>query len=238
MTFSIKRINAIFQKDVKDILKYWSVSTFLPLPLVLAAITGREPAANLPVEAHFVVINLTLSMVAAFLQCILIAEEREKNTLRNLMLSPANPTEILAGKSLLSFIFTVVIAVIGAKISGYEPADPFIISIAIGVSILFYIALGTLLGLLAKSVMEASMIIVPFMLLFTFGTYLKELIEEYPILSFVEYLPNVQLVNLANDVQTGAGIAEVWLNLVVIAGWLAGMCLIVVVMFKRREMDK
>ncbi|WP_164669318.1 ABC transporter permease [Virgibacillus doumboii] len=235
MTFSIKRVNAIFRKDVKDIMRYWFVSGFIPLPLVLAVITGSE--ANVPVVAHYIVINLTFTMVASYLQCVMIAEEKEKNTLRGLMLSPATPNEILTGKSLLSFISTGLIVIIGAKLSGYEPADPLIISIAIFVSILFYIALGTLLGLVTKSVMEASVIIAPVMLLFTFGTYLRELTDEYPVLSFVEYLPNIQLVNLAQDVQTGAAISAVWTELAVIAGWVVVMSLLVVMVYKRREID-
>lgn len=238
MTFSLKRVSTIFRKDVKDILRYWSVSTILVLPLVLAVITGKGGGpAIAPIEAHFVVFNLAFTMVAAYLQCVMIAEEKEKNTLRGLMLSPATPAEILTGKSLLSFLFTAVIIMIGARLSGYEPEDPLIISIAMVVSILFYIALGTLLGLLTKSVMGASMLIAPVTLLFTFGTFLQNLIGEYSMLSFVEYLPNVQLVNLAKQVQKGAGTADIWSHFALISGWVVIMGLLVVTVYKKREMD-
>ena len=55
-------------------------------------------------------------VVGSFVQCSLIAEEKEKNTLRGLMLSPASTLEILGGKSLLSLIATMTIVVIGADI--------------------------------------------------------------------------------------------------------------------------
>lgn len=54
-------------------------------------------------------INITFSMVATYVQCCLIAEEKEKNTLRSLMLSPASTSEILIGKSTLTFISTMLI---------------------------------------------------------------------------------------------------------------------------------
>lgn len=96
------------------------------------------------------------------------------------MLSPATTGEILGGKSLVSFILTIVTVVICAKLTGYEPTNLLIISIAVFVSVLFYIALGTLLGLLSKSVAEASVLILPIMFVFGFGTMFQGLMEKYP----------------------------------------------------------
>ncbi|WP_407270479.1 ABC transporter permease [Radiobacillus sp. PE A8.2] len=236
MKFSIKRLYAIFQKDVKDILKNLYVSTMIPVPLVLAFIAGREN--NPPVEAHYVAINLTFVIITAFLQCSIIAEEKEKNTLRGLMLSPASTLEILGGKSLLTFLFTGVSIILGMFVSGYQPANIFIISIAITVSIIFYIALGTLLGLMTKSVVEASVLIMPFLFIFGFGTFLQGYIDKHPVLSFVEYLPNIQLVSLANEVEMAGGIADVWSQLAVITMWAIVAGILVVTVYKRREMDK
>src|SRR5690625_5660955 len=77
------------------------------------------------------------------------------------MLSPATLPEILGGKSLVSFILTCLTIVLCAKLTGYEPASFPLIIIAIIISSLFYLALGTLLGLLSRSVIEASVIMLP-----------------------------------------------------------------------------
>ena len=54
----------------------------------------------------------------------MIAEEKEKNTLRGLLLSPLNTFEIFIGKSLLSFLLTVLMIVIVTLISQFEvPAN-------------------------------------------------------------------------------------------------------------------
>src|SRR5690606_39173865 len=96
---------AIFQKDFKDFSRNMAVSVVIIIPPILAAIYGRMGVDS--IESHYMIINIAFSMVAAFVQCCLIAEEKEKNTLRGLMLSPASTGEILAGKSLLSFILTI-----------------------------------------------------------------------------------------------------------------------------------
>jgi len=195
---------------------------------------SKEPS----IQIHYLAINLAFTMVTAFVQCALIAEEKEKNTLRGLILSPASTFEILSGKSLLSLVLTIITVIICALITGYDPANFFIVALAIFISIFFYIALGTFLGLLTKSVMEASVIILPVLILFGLGTFLKALTEEYPQLSFIEYLPNIQLELLAAEVQNGAGIADVWSHLAVIAVWVVSACVLVVATYKKRARDE
>lgn len=235
MTFSFKRVYAIFQKDLKDLTKNIFVGTTLLIPVLLAVLYVKLGEQS--IEIHFLVINLTFTTVAAFIQCTLIAEEKEKNTLRSLMLSPATTFEILGGKSLLSFIFTIVTVFICALITGYESKNIFIISLAIFISSLFYLELGTLLGLLTKSVMEASVVILPVMFLFGFGTMFQVLIEKYSQLSFLEYLPNIQLLELAKSVESGVGLLDVWIKFAVISGWVVAGGILVVIVYKNRAMD-
>lgn len=45
------------------------------------------------------IINMALILVATYVQSALVAEEKEKNTLRGLMLSPASIFEIFAAKA-------------------------------------------------------------------------------------------------------------------------------------------
>src|SRR5699024_250988 len=105
MIFSFKRMNAIFQKDLKDLTKNIYVGTSLLMPVLIAFMYGGME--DISIDAHYLIINLTLVAVAFFVQSALIAEEREKNTLRGLMLSPATIPEILGGKSLVSLLMTL-----------------------------------------------------------------------------------------------------------------------------------
>ncbi|AXI10831.1 ABC transporter permease subunit [Oceanobacillus sp. 143] len=236
MTFSMKRIMAIFQKDMKDLSKNMYITSTMILPLFFAFFYGRMD--NLTIEVHYLVINLVLAVVTAFVQCAIIAEEKEKNTLRGLMLSPATLPEILGGKSLVSFILTIGTIFICAMLTGYEPVNLSLVAIAIIVSILFYITLGTLMGLLSRSVIEASVLIMPVIFIFGFASMFQPFAENYPILSIVDYLPSIQLIEVAAAVESGSGFADVVGNLAIILAWSIVAMIATAIVFKKREMDE
>ncbi|WP_313891191.1 ABC transporter permease [Psychrobacillus sp.] len=235
MTFSWKRVNAIFQKDFKDFSRNMAVSIVIFLPLIMAAVYSRMGVDS--IQGHFMTINMTFAMVGTYVQCCLIAEEKEKNTLRGLTLSPASTLEIFGGKSLLSFVLTIIIIFFSAFLSEYRPANITIVAVAIILSSLFYIGIGTLLGLVAKSVMESSVIVLPVIGIFSIGSFVTEWSEKYPMLKVVEYMPNVQLIDLAEKVEAGAGFAEVFSNIGIISVWVVVVCLLTVYVFKKRMTD-
>ena len=235
MNFSMRRVNAIFQKDFKDISRNSAVSITALMPLIFAFIFGKT--GEVSIETHYMVINLTLVVVGTFVQCSLIAEEKEKNTLRGLMLSPASTLEILGGKSLLSLIVTMIVVLIGAILTGYRTENIFVIAIVILFSSFFFIGLGTLLGLLAKSVMEASVIVLPFMLIFGFGSMFTMFTDKYPILKVLDYTPNMQLMEIAVKVEGGVGFGGVWLNFGIISLWIIAVYALTVVVFRKSKMD-
>lgn len=235
MNISLRRVNAILQKDIKDVSRNSAVSISALMPLILAFIYGRM--GDISINEHYMVINLTLVTVGTFLQCSLIAEEKEKNTLRGLMLSPASTLEIIGGKSLLSLIATMILVAISIYLTGYQPDNLFVVLIAIILSSFFFIGLGTLLGLFSKSVMEASVIALPFMFIFGFGSILTMFADKYPIFKVAEYLPNTQLVELAAKVEAGSGLGGVWTNLGIIALWVAAIYVLTAFIYKKRKMD-
>lgn len=235
MNFSMRRVNAIFQKDFKDISRNSAVSLTAIMPLIIAFIFGKMGTEK--VDMYYLVINLTLVTVAAFVQCSLIAEEKEKNTLRGLMLSPASTLEILSGKSLLSLIATLIMVVISSLLMGYQPGNVFVIAIAILFTSTFFIIMGTLLGLLSKSVMEASVLISPFMLIFGFGSMFTMFADKYPILKVLDYMPNIQLIEIAEKVESGVSLVGVSSNLGIIVLWILVITLLTIAVFKKRMVD-
>lgn len=235
MNISLKRVNAIFQKDFKDFSRNWAVSSVLFVPIGLGFMYGRAGVEDL--TSHYLLINLAMAMVATFVQCCLIAEEKEKNTLRGLMLSPASTMEIIGGKSLLSFILTLGVIVLTSYLSGYQPADTAVIVVAVVLSSLFYIAMGTILGLYSKSVMEASLIVMPVILIFSLGSFITQLADSYPILKFTLYLPNIQLIELATKVEAGSSFGDVLVELGIIAAWVVVSFIVTNIIYRKRMID-
>ncbi|MNH93165.1 ABC-2 family transporter protein [compost metagenome] len=236
MTFSMKRVSAILHKDYKDVSRNMYVATTVFLPLILAAFYGRMGVED--VQSHYMIINLTFVLVATYVQSSLIAEEKEKNTLRGLMLSPASTLEIFCGKSLLSLITTIIIMLLSVSLMDYNPSNSLLIIIAMFLSAIFYLGLGTMIGLLTKSVMEASVAVMPAMAIFTFGSMVTPFVEKYPILAIAEYMPNLQLIDLANQVEAGASLAEVGSNLVIIVLWSIAIYALCMYLYKKSMVDE
>lgn len=233
MTFSVKRFMAIFQKDLKDLYRNLYVSSTIILPLVFALIYGRMDVV--PLEIHIFIISISLSMVGAFLQCAIIAEEKEKNTLRGLMLSPATITEILAGKSAVTIVITLVITYISMLISGFSPSNLIPVIVGVVLSLVFFIALGTWLGLITRSVLEASIYILPVMFIFGMSNMFIGFAEEYPFLKVLEYTPAIQLFEIANI--TNGTIADYWQPFAIIGAWIVVGAGLTILSFKKRMMD-
>lgn len=236
MTFSMRRVFAILHKDYKDVSRNLYVTTTVFTPLIMAVFLGRLGIEN--IDFQYIIINMAFVLAATYVQSSLIAEEKEKKTLRGLMLSPASTIEIFSGKSLLSFIATIVIVILSVLLMGYNPKNALIVAFALFLSIIFYLGVGTLMGLLTKSVMEASVAIIPVIGIITLGSFVTPFIEKYPILAIAEYLPNLQLIHMAKQVETGAGLAEVWPDLGIILLWSIAIYSLCVYLYKKSMVDE
>ncbi|WP_431028753.1 ABC transporter permease [Lysinibacillus sp. LZ02] len=236
MNMSMKRIQAIFMKDYREFSRNYAISTMVLVPLFLAFFYGKS-GVNM-IQMYFLPINITLAMVTAFIQSCLIADEKESNTLRSLMMSPASVADILIGKSALVFSISAVILALTIYLVGYEPANIVLLVLALAVSIVFYIALGTICGLYTKTVMEASVAVMPVIIVFSMGPLaLIGLSEKYPVLSAAEWLPSAQLVVLADALEAAAPTKEIIMPFVVMIAWTIVALVVTSVLYKKRMTD-
>ncbi|MFC0229631.1 ABC transporter permease [Bhargavaea ullalensis] len=232
MTFSMKRVNAIFMKDWKDLQRNGYVLITLALPLFFAAWLGRIGAGEGPLAA--MPITFALVIAGAFVQAAMVAEEKEKNTLRGLLLSPASTMEILIGKSLLSGVMTLVVIIGSIFLADFRvPSLPlFTVSIVLGLVI--FLAIGTLLGLLSRTVMETSILGMPVMFIFGMAGMFKEMISNETVVTAINYLPSEQLATMWAGMESGESVGG---NLLVLAAWAAAAVVLTVVVYKKRRMD-
>ncbi|MGY3188342.1 ABC transporter permease [Lysinibacillus sp. TE18511] len=235
MNLSMTRIQAIFMKDYKEFSRNYAVSSMALMPLIFAFLNNQTGANT--IGMYFLPINMAFSVVTSYVQCCLIAEEKEKNTLRGLMLSPASLGDILIGKSLFVFIVTAVVVATTIFLVGYEPANLFIIAITLLLSAVFYIALGTLCGLLAKSILEASIIVLPVMLIFSFGPLALALSSANPILKVAEWLPSSQLLILAEALEGQYTTMDVIIPIATIIVWSLVTWIVAGFIYKKRMVD-
>ncbi|WP_413364374.1 ABC transporter permease subunit [Lysinibacillus sp. 3P01SB] len=235
MNISMKRIQAIFMKDYKEFSRNYAISIMVFMPFILALFYNKMGINT--IDAYFMTINLTLAMVTAFIQSCLIAEEKESNTLRSLMMSPASIADILIGKSSLVFSISAIVLALTVYLLGYKPANVLVLALALAVSIVFYIAVGTICGLFTKTVMEASVATLPVLVIFSFGPMVLGLSEKYPIAGIAEWLPSAQLILLAEGLETAMPAKEVFISFAVMIGWTIAAVAIASILYKKRMTD-
>lgn len=235
MIFSLKRVNAIFVKDWKDLQRNSYVLFTLALPLVFAAWLGRIGEDNALLATY--PINLSLVIAGAFIQAAMVAEEKEKNTLRGLLLSPASTVEILIGKSALSAVMTIIVIIGSIFLSDYKTPSLPLFSFSILLGLMIYLAIGTILGLLSRTVMETSIIGMPVLLIFGMSSMLKSMIENDMLLRMISYLPNEQLNTIWSHLSNGAGLRVVLENMMILLVWAIASFFITVLIYKKRRID-
>lgn len=236
MTFSMKRVQAIFLKDWKELLKNSYILFTMAMPLALAAWMGRIGMDN----TQFATMPISLSLVIAgcFVQAAMVAEEKEKNTLRGLLLSPANTIEILIGKSALTSTVTIAVIIGSIFLSEFKvPSIPAFILLVI-FNLIIFILMGTILGLVSRTVMETSIIGMPIMIIFGMGTMVNSIVDSKIIQSILNYLPNEQFNMALLEIGKGGGILSISENLLILAAWCAATLFITIITYKKRRFDE
>ncbi|WP_342558405.1 ABC transporter permease [Metasolibacillus sp. FSL K6-0083] len=225
MNISFTRIQAIFMKDYKEFSRNYAISVMIFVPLIMTFLY-RDIGLDVAQKLMFP-LAITFGMVTAFIQAALIAEEKERNTLRSLLLSPASLADILIGKSALVSAITAIIIGLCCYIIGYMPSAAMIVALIL--STLFYAALGTICGLFAKSTLETTFTVLPVVIIFPFGPMLLMFAERFSVLNIAKWLPSSQLADLAQG--------DISIPIIGILIWTIAAWVIAIILCKKRMVD-
>ncbi|RHP35527.1 ABC transporter permease [Lachnotalea sp. AF33-28] len=167
---SSRRVMAVFRKQLKDTLKNKEVLIqFLMFPVLSVIMSNAMTVPDMPAN-FFVHMFATMYVGMAPLTCMsaVIAEEKEKNTLRVLMMSNVRGTEYLLGLGAYvlavcmagSFIFGLQGGYRGLELAGF-----------MGImfcGILTSTVIGGVIGIGSRNQMAATSVTVPVMMIFSF----------------------------------------------------------------------
>ncbi|MCU5531597.1 ABC transporter permease [Bacillus anthracis] len=235
MTFSMRRFSAIFRKEVQDIKTNASVLVMAAMPIMFAFVYQqmdgpKEQIANM-------VTLMSLIMVGSFVQAALIAEEKEKHTLRVMMLSPTSSLEVLLGKSALTGLITFVICISNFAILGVVKGNMVLIILFLLISIFFFLMLGTAIGLLAKTMASTSVVGMPILFVFFLAPMLGEFIKNKFVTKAIEFLPTKHLADAMPKMLAGKGFSTVSGDLINIIIWSVLSIVLCIVVYKKKQMD-
>lgn len=166
----MRHITTIFRKQIKDTLRNKAVLIqFVMFPVLAIIMTNSMRIEGMP-RNFFVKLFSTMYVGMAPLISIaaIISEEKEKNTLRVLLMARVTPGQYLAGVGSYVFFFCMLGAGVFCLLGEYGLRESGIYLLLMAVGILASLLLGAAVGVGSGSQMAATSITVPVMLLFSF----------------------------------------------------------------------
>lgn len=220
MTFSMRRFRAMVKKEWKDAVRNPQVLINAGLPILLALLFQQK--GNDPADLAFlsVPILIAISITGAFVQANMVAEEKEKNTLRSLMLSPASRLEILAGKSATTTLFTIIVMATCLLISGAPDVGLVYLTVLSILLLLVFMAMGTVIGLIARTASESAIVGLPILLIFVMGPILvPDLNMPEAVSNVMSWLPSQQFIVAITELLQGGGLSQIGDSLINLILW-------------------
>ena len=206
----MRKTATLFEKDLKDVVKNPTMLVCCLLPLGFIAFFSKVMGGNVEgVEAQHAfdatmlsyALLFTCTMVSSMATITAIAEEKEKHTLRTLMLANVSPEQILLSRGLVALIAIAVVdaacyLVLGQPLAGL----PAFLAIGVVGSIPF-VLISLLLGLAARDQMSAGLLSVPILLVGIAPMY-SQFIDGFS--NIASYLPTGGMDKLGTLLAGGA----------------------------------
>ncbi|WP_430477042.1 ABC transporter permease [Bacillus cereus] len=234
MTFSMRRVSAIFRKEVQDFKTNSQVLLMASLPIIFAFIFSRFGQGSAGVG---IITLMAFLFVAGFVQSMVIAEEKEKHTLRVLMLSPASSVEVLLGKSILTACLTLGICIVNLFILDQLSGNLVLLGFIVLCGTILFIVIGTMIGLLAESVPQTSLIGMPILMTMYLAAQFEPLVENKVIKTMIEYLPTSHMAKAINSLVEGAGFSSISGHVLNVGVWLIISLIACLIVYKKKQMD-
>lgn len=198
---SWNKIYAIFNKQLKDTLKNKSVLIqFLMFPIMAIIMQNSIKMQGMP-ENYFVTLfaSMYIAMAPITSMAAIISEEKEKNTLRMLLMSNVKPMEYLIGVGGYVCLICMMGSFVFATVGHYHGMVllQFMGSMAVG--IIISILIGSAIGTWSKNEMMATSLTVPVMMIFSFLPMLSSFNTAIQKVSVFAY--SQQIYSLIGEVE-------------------------------------
>lgn len=230
----MKNITAVFLKQIKETFRNKTILIqFLMFPVMVIIMENAIKLENMP-EYFFVKLFAVMFVGMAPLTCMsaIISEEKEKNTLRALMMSNVKPFQYLIGVGFYVWFMCMAGAAIFAVCGGYEGMDFCVFMLIMSVGILLSSLTGAVIGVFSKNQMAATSVTVPVMMVFSFLPMLSMFNESIEKVSRITY--SQQMSILINGLGSADIKAE---SVIVIAVNFAVMAALFAAAFKKKGLE-
>ena len=190
----MRNAGVIFKKQLKDTLKNKTVLIqFIMFPAMTLLIENAVKIPDMP-ELFFTKLFsvMFLGMAPITSAAAIISEEKEKNTLRVLMMANVKPWEYLLGVGL--YVWTLCMAGAGIMATGFPASDiPFYLGI-MAAGLVISVVIGACIGVFASNQMSATSLFVPVMMVFSFSPMLAMFNDKIEKVARVFYTQQLRVL--------------------------------------------
>lgn len=217
----MNNIAAIFKKQLKDTLKNKTVLVqFVMFPIMTLIMNNAIKMPEMP-ENFFVNLFAAMYIGMAPLTSIssIIAEEKEKNTLRVLIMSNVKPHEYLLGIGSYVWFACMLGSIVICTAGGYNLQTGTVFMGIMAIGILTSLLIGAIIGILSKTQMMATSITVPAMMVFSFVPMLSLFNDRIEKIARIIYSEQIsRMLSQINSLQLNAeNVGVVVMNILVAA---------------------
>lgn len=201
----MRNIDAVFLKQLKETLRNKTIIIqFLMFPVMAFIMENAVKIENMP-ENFFVKLFAVMFVGMAPLTCMsaIISEEKEKNTLRALMMSNVRPVEYLIGTGFYVWLMCMAGAGAFAVCGGYNGMKFCQFMLIMSTGILLSELVGAIIGVSCKNQMSATSVTVPVMMIFSFLPMLSMFNKS------VEKAAEITYTQQMNKLINGLGTTEI-----------------------------
>ena len=228
----MRNIWIIIKKQIKDTIKNKTVLIqFVMFPVLTLIFEHVIDIPDMP-ELFFTKLFSVMYMGMAPLTAVaaIISEEKEKNTLRVLMMANIKPWEYLAGIGI--YVWAICMTGAGVMATSIPAADiPFFLGV-MAVGFVISIVIGACVGIFASNQMVSTSMVMPVMLFFSFAPMLAMFNDKIAKVAKIFYTQQIRL--LMNNM-TFDGIKPESLVIVLVNAVLA--IILFFVAFKRKGLE-
>ena len=236
-----RKIGILYQKDLKDFFKNPGIVVAGLLPVLFVLLYKSVGLADEMGEyGSFWLLSLgtvmSVAMVALLIISTSVAEEKEKFTLRTLMLSNVNASEFLASKILV----TLTVILITNTIIFFLTSSPvsnllfYLVCCILGSGSL--IMFSACIGIVARDQMSTSMYQVPLMLLTMLPAMLSGLNPVLKIIADITPI-SAMLTLYGNFVNGQLMTSDSLIALIVMIVWIIVPSVLFAVLYRRKGID-
>lgn len=242
MKLRMHTLAVLIKKDFRLMFTNKNMLIMILLPIGFAVlyqtIFGDVKEAGMP--SNFVLTLcelLNLSAIPLTGLAMMVAEEKEKNTLRVLMLSDVSALEYIFSKIIsvlvLMELITIVIFFITATQLSYLPMFLLVTTVT-SISMLLF---GAVVGLLSKDQMSTSTLSTPLMILFLIPPMFQNMNEVIDKIASI--VPTTKMMAIINDAMNGMSILsqEHLLDFGIILAWILLGVVTFAMMYRKKGFD-